>query len=533
MIKKKAQKHSFNQRILKDIEWTNSIPSNVQNENINTELMINEKVLRDTFHGCSDVIFRLVDINRGSKLLFIYMDGLSDTKTLEKVVLQPIMYNGLPNSFDKTHRVEQIIEHQLIAISQVQKVSGISDVVNGILKGSVALLVDGANTALVTDLKEFEKRNIEEPSAESTIRGPRDGFTETLRINTSLVRRRIRSVKLKMESYTIGQLSQTDIVIAYIAGIVPISILEEVQKRIRGIQIDGVMESSYIEEFIEDFTGSPFPQIQNSERPDVICSSLLEGKVAIFVDNTPFVLVVPMTFWSGLQAADDYYERSIYTSFIRIIRLCLFNIALLFPSLFVATITYHPQLIPTTLLISIAGAREGVPFPTVIETLLMEFMFEGLREAGIRLPKPVGSAVSIVGALVIGQAAVQAGIVSAPVVIVVSTTGIASFAIPRYNLGTSYRFLRFPMLVLAGTLGLYGIVMGVFCILIHLLKLRSFGVPYLSPVSPLILKDLKDVFIRVPRWGMINRPSFSSTANKKRTFEGQQQNPNTGDQTDE
>lgn len=222
------------------------------------------------------------------------------------------------------------------------------------------------------------------------------------------------------------------------------------------------MGSSYIEEFIEDFTWSPFPQVQNSERPDVICSSLLEGKVAIFVDNTPFVLVVPMTFWSGLQAADDYYERSIYTTFIRLIRYSLFNIALLLPSLYVAIIAYHPQLIPTTLLISIAAAREGVPFPTVVETLLMEFMFEGLREAGIRLPKPIGSAVSIVGALVIGQAAVQAGIVSAPVVIVVATTGIASFAIPRYNLGTSYRLLRFLMLILAGTLGIYGIITGIF-----------------------------------------------------------------------
>jgi len=533
MIRKKTRKHSINQKILKEIELTNSLAPNVQNENLNTDLLINEKILRDIFQDCSDVVFRLVEINRNSKLLFVYLDGLCDTKALNEVVLRPILFDGPPDSLEQTLRVEQIVEHKLVAISQVQKVSSISDVVNGILKGGTALLVDGANIALVADLKGFEKRNIEEPSAESTVRGPRDGFTETLRINTSLVRRRIRSVKLKMESFTIGQLSQTDIVVAYIEGIVPISILEEVKKRIREIRIDGVMESSYIEEFIEDFTESPFPQVQNSERPDVISSSLLEGKVAIFVDNSPFVLVVPMTFWSGLQAADDYYERSIYTSFIRIIRYCLFNIALLFPSLFVATITYHPQLIPTNLLISIATAREGVPFPTVVETFLMEFMFEGLREAGIRLPKPVGSAVSIVGALVIGQAAVQAGIVSAPVVIVVSTTGIASFAIPRYNLGASYRFLRFPMLVFAGTLGLYGIVMGVFCILIHLLKLRSFGVPYLSPVAPLILKDLKDVFIRVPRWDMINRPALISGANKKRALEGQRPSPNKGDQTNE
>jgi len=533
MIRKKTQKRLLNQKILKDIELTNSLSPNVQNEELNTDLTINEKTLKEIFQDCSDVKFRLVELGRASKLLSIYLDGLSDTKTLDKMVLQPMMFEGPPESLERPLRIEQIIEHQLVAISQVQKVSKISDVVNGVLKGGAALLVDGTNRALVADLKGFEKRSIEEPSAESTIRGPRDGFTETLRINTSLVRRRIRSTKLKMEPITIGQYTQTDIAIAYIDGIAPTTILEEVRRRIRGIQIDGVMESSYIEEFIEDFTWSPFPQVQNTERPDVVCASLLEGKVAIFVDNTPFVLVMPMTFWGGLQAADDYYDRSIYTTFIRIIRYCLFNIALLFPSLYVGITTYHPQLIPTTLLISIAAAREGVPFPTVIETLLMEVMFEGLREAGIRLPKPVGSAVSIVGALVIGQAAVQAGIVSASVVIVVATTGIASFAIPRYNLGASYRFLRFPMLILAGTLGLYGIFIGVFCILIHLLKLRSFGVPYLSPVAPLILKDLKDVFIRVPRWAMIYRPAFISGANKKRAIEGQQPSPKEGDQTDE
>lgn len=530
MIRKKTRKRWVHNKLLKEIELTNSLSSNVQNVDLNSELAINEKVLREIFQDCSDAIFRSIEICSDIKLILIYIDGLSDTKTLDEVVLKPMMFDGLPNALGNLPRVEQIIEQHLVAIAQVQKVSKIADLVNGVLKGGVALLVDGVSKSLVADLKGFEKRSIEEPAAESTIRGPRDGFTEVLRINTSLVRRRVRSAKLKMEAITVGQVSQTDIVIAYIDGIAPDTILEEVRKRIRRIQIDGVLESNYIEEFIEDFTWSPFPQVQNSERPDVICSSLLEGKVAIFIDNTPFVLVVPMTFWSGLQAADDYYERSLYTTFIRIIRYSLFNIALLFPSLYVAIVTFHPQLVPTTLLLSIAASREGVPFPTIVETALMEFMFEGLREAGIRLPKSIGSAVSIVGALVIGQAAVQAGIVSAPVVIVVATTGIASFAIPRYNLGASYRFLRFPMLILAGVLGIYGVVIGIFFIIIHLLKLRSFGVPYLSPVAPLIFKDLKDVFIRVPRWSMTHRPAFISGADKKRALEGQQPTPKRGRQ---
>jgi spore germination protein KA len=528
MIWKKNRKRSFFNKLLNEMEFADFMFPNVQNVNLNTNLSENENIFKELFQGSSDIVFRPIEVQGETKILFIYIDGLCDSKTLEQVALRPLMFDGLPDALGQVPNVEQIIEKQLIAIAQVQKETKITNLVNGVLKGKIVILIDGVKTALVTELKGFEKRSIEEPSAETSVRGPRDGFTETLRVNTSLVRRRIRNVKLKMESITVGEVTQTDIVIAYINGIAPDSVVEEVRKRVQRIQIDGVMESSYIEEFIEDSSWSPFPQVQNTERPDVVSSSLLEGKVAIFVDNTPFVLVVPLTFWGGLQAVDDYYERSLYTTFIRLIRYSLFNIALLFPSLYVAIVTFHPQLVPTNLLISIAAAREGVPFPTVVETLLMEFMFEGLREAGIRLPKPIGSAVSIVGALVIGQAAVQAGIVSAPVVIVVSATGIASFATPRYNLGTAYRMLRFPLLIFAGTLGLYGIVAGVFFVLVHLLKLRSFGVPYLSPVAPLILKDLKDVFIRVPRWSMTYRPALISGGDKKRIPEGQQPSPKHG-----
>ncbi|MFB6468974.1 spore germination protein [Cytobacillus sp. Hz8] len=525
---KRNRKRFVYDQILNEIESGMFKLPNIQEVDLNRELAINERILREIFQDCSDIVFRHIDSQGGMKLLLIYIDGLSDSMTLDQAVLKPLTLDVLQDSPESIYKVEQMIEQQLVAIAQVQKEPKIINMVNGILRGRVAFLVEGSRKALLVEIGGSEKRNIEEPTAEAAVRGPRDGFTETLRINTSLVRRRIRHVNLKMESLTVGKYTQTDLVIAYIKGIVPNSVVEEVRKRIQRIQIDGVMESSYIEEFIEDFTWSPFPQVQNSERPDVVCSSLLEGKVAIFIDNTPFVLIVPMTFWSGLQAADDYYERSIYTTFIRIIRYSLFNIALLFPSFYVAITTFHPQLIPTNLLISVAAAREGVPFPTVIETILMEFMFEGLREAGIRLPKPIGSAVSIVGALVIGEAAVQAGIVSAPVVIVVASTGIASFAIPRYNLGTAYRFLRFPILILAGIIGLYGIVFGVFSILIHLLKLRSFGVPYLSPVAPLIPKDVKDVFIRVPRWIMVSRPELITGANKKRAQEGQQPSPKRG-----
>uniref|UniRef100_UPI00301AD54D spore germination protein n=1 Tax=Bacillus cereus TaxID=1396 RepID=UPI00301AD54D len=426
MMKKLSRK-----RLRKDIQELESASMLLQNDQeceLKQSVSANEEVLRQVFENCSDIVFRPIIIDSQNKILFIYIDGLIDIKVVEQVVLKPMMFEGLPSGVKSVDSVGEIIQNQLIAVSQVKTISKVREVIEAVLKANVVILTEGESQALVADLKGFEKRGIEEPAAEISVRGPRDGFTETIRVNTSLIRRRIRSQKLKMEPYSIGELSQTDVVIAYIEGIAPDSVLDEVRQRVKRIQIDGVLESAFIEEFIEDQPFSPFPQIQNTERPDAVCASLLEGKVAILVDNTPFVLIVPMTFWTGLQAAEDYYERSIYTTFVRWIRLILINISLFLPSLYVAITTFHPKLIPTNLLISIAAAREGIPFPAVIEALMMEFLFEGLREAGVRLPKPVGSAVSIVGALVIGQAAVQAGIISAPVVIVVATTGIASFA---------------------------------------------------------------------------------------------------------
>nr|WP_237389548.1 spore germination protein [Bacillus sp. USDA818B3_A] len=484
-------------------------------------------MLRDQFALCNDVEFRSIPIDEYSKILLVYIDGFCDTKALDESVLKPLIFEGITRKLEQIKTISELIRLQLLPVAKVKLVTTVSEVVDEVLMGNVAFLIDGESIALIAELQSLEKRGIEEPLSETVIRGPRDGFTETLRVNTSLIRRRIRSPKLKIESLSIGEYTKTSVEILFIEGIAKDSIVEEVKKRIGQIKIDSVLGSGYLEDFIEDVPFSPFPQIQNTERPDVVCASLLEGKVAIVVDNTPFVLIVPMTFWSGLQAAEDYYERSVYMTFIRWIRFTLLNIALLFPSFYVAITTFHQQLIPTNLLISVAAAREGVPFPGVIEALMMEFMFEGLREAGIRLPKPIGSAVSIVGALVIGQAAVQAGIISAPMVIVVATTGIASFGIPRYNLGFAYRLLRFPILVLAGMLGFYGIVIGVVSILIHLINLRSFGVPYLSPVAPLSKGGFKDIFIRAPRWSMNERPGMVQQ-NKQRIPEGQMPSVNRG-----
>ncbi|MGO4886795.1 spore germination protein [Anaerobacillus sp. MEB173] len=415
-----------------------------------------------------------------------------------------------------------------ISVSDVKEIQTYSDVISEISAGHPVIFIDQCNSAFSVGLAKWEKRAIEEPSAESVIRGPREGFIESIGVNTAMLRRRIRSPKLKLEQMEIGRITKTTVILSYIDGLADQTLIDEAKSRLNRIDIDGVLESEYIEEFIEDNPSSPFPQILNTERVDVISSYLLEGHIAIFVDGSPFVLVAPITFYSLMQASEDYYQRPMLSTAIRWLRYLFIIIALLLPSLYVAVLTFHHEMVPTTLLISMAASREPIPFPAVIEALLMEIMFEALREAGLRLPKQVGAAVSIVGALVIGQAAVEAGIVSAPMVMVVAVTGIASFSIPRYNAGMALRMLRFPMLILGGMLGLLGIMLGVIAIVVHLCTLRSFGVPYLSPMAPMKGKDMKDVLMRLPRWNHTSRPHLTGNYNKYRESPNQKPGPTKG-----
>jgi Bacillus/Clostridium GerA spore germination protein len=300
--------------------------------------------------------------------------------------------------------------------------------------------------------------------------------------------------------------------------------------RLQRIKLDGILGSASIEELIEDNPYSPFPQLLSTERPDVTSAYLLEGHVAVLVEGTPSVLIAPVTFMSLLQSPEDYYERYFVGSAIRWLRYIFYAISLLGPSLYVAVVSFHQEMLPTTLLLTIAKSREQVPFPALVEALLMESVFEALREAGARLPKQIGSAVSIVGALVIGQAAIAAGIASAPMVMVVSITGIASFMAPRFTVGIAVRLLRFPMMILAGFLGFLGLILGVLAILNHLLTLRSFGVPYMSPLAPMKGRELKDALWRTPRWAMNTRPHLTGEWNQYRQSPGQQPNPTKGDE---
>ncbi|QGQ97687.1 spore germination protein [Paenibacillus psychroresistens] len=472
----------------------------MDNDCLTSSLKVNETRLRVIFQDCSDVNFRSFQVCGQKNAFLLYIDGLIDEKQLEESLMKPLMSSASTEPSNSGQGLLSFLQNQLITISQVKQTADFLKIEQEILKGSVAICIDEQTAAILVSVPGGNTRSVEQPSTENTVRGSRDSFTEILRTNTSLIRRKVRSSRLKIEMLTVGDITQTEVAIVYMKGITNESTLQDIKTRIQDIQIDVVLESGYIEQLIEERSFSPFPQFLVTERPDYVVSALLQGQVVIITDGSPFAISAPMTFWGFLQAGEDYYERLIYANLIRFIRLGFTMIALLLPSLYVALTTFHQQMIPTNLLLSIAAAREGVPFPALVEAVLLEVTFEGLREAGVRLPKQIGQAVSIVGGLVVGQAAVQAGIVSAPMVIVVSLTGIASFAIPRYNFSLAFRILRFPMILLAGMFGLYGIAVGLLIILVHLSGLKSFGVPYLFPTAPVSLQGLKDALFRAPLW---------------------------------
>jgi len=369
-----------------------------------------------------------------------------------------------------------------------------------LLAGNIVLLIDGCKKYLAIMADSDEGRQVDEPSSQTVIRGPKEGFTEKIECNILLIRKRIKSPDLRVEYLSLGSITRTRVSLMYLHRIAKEEIVREVRNRLNNIQIDSVLESGYIEELIKDDRYSIFPTFLSSEKPDSVVGALLEGKVAILVDGSPYVLTVPALMIEFLQSSEDYYHHFIISSIIRFLRIVAALLTLLVPAIYIALTTYHQEIIPTPLLISIASQREDVPFPALVEAMMMEVTFEILREAGIRMPRAIGPAISIVGALVLGQAAVEAGIISAVMVIVVSITAISSFAIPNYEMSNAIRLLRFILMLLAGVLGLYGIIMGTIILSLHLCKIKSVTVPYLTPLAPKIEGKNKDTVLRFPLW---------------------------------
>ncbi|MDU0204795.1 spore germination protein [Paenibacillus sp. MAH-36] len=436
----------------------------------------------------------------------IYLKGMIDHKTVEKSVL------GVITTLDASMSIEQfislIMDKKHLPISEQSIQYTLKEALRKLLNRDALLLIDGDPRILAISVVSFTKRAIEEPKNETVIRGPREAFLEDLETNLTLLRRRMKSPSFKVEMMHIGTETSTSVAITYLHGKCSQQLVEEMKRRLSSIDIDGILATSYIEECIEDNPYSPFPQLQLTERPDVVNAALLEGRIGVLVDGTPIALIAPTTIFMLMQAAEDYYHRYIAASWIRYIRYFFLFVSLLLPSAYIAITTFHPEILPERLLITLASSREVVPFNSFFEAFMMELSFEALREASVRIPKTIGQSVSIIGALIIGTAAVEAGIASAAMVIIVSLTGISSFIIPHFELGFSFRMLRFPIMILAGILGLYGIACAMILIYLHLLELRSFGVPYLAPVAPLVPNDLKDTLGRAPWWKLTTRTSL-------------------------
>lgn len=483
---------------------------------LTSSLVQNLSILKDIWGTSDDIIMREFSFGdmQKTKACIIFVDGMADKNIINQSIIKPLMYDSRLIKFKKQFTDIHLIETAMLSVGEVEKTDSINKIVDSCLSGNTLLIIDGFTEALVIGTKRWESRGINEPKTEVVVRGPHEGFTETLRTNTVMLRRKTHDPNFTLETMKIGETTKTSVSIAYMKGIVNPLLVEEVKRRLRRIKIDAILESGYIEQFIEDAPFSIFATVANSEKPDVVAAKILEGRIAILVDGTPIVLTVPMLFIESFQSAEDYYSRPYFASIIRALRYVSFLISFLAPATYVALVTFRQEIIPTPLLITMAAAREGIPFPAVLEALIMIITFEILREAGVRLPRSIGQAISIVGALVIGEASVDAGLISAPMVIVVAITAISSFVSTAQS--DSISILRIVFIVLAGFMGIFGITIGILGLLIHLSSLRSFGTPYFSPISPFSPGGMKDTFIRLPMWAMYTRPKTIGWRDPKR-----------------
>ncbi|PRX69674.1 spore germination protein KA/spore germination protein [Cohnella sp. SGD-V74] len=462
-------------------------------------------------------IRRFLVFGRYPAAMFFY-PNMIDMTTLNSEILKPLMY-GPPHAERLPENGEELWDFLLESTlyhSDVRSETLVAKVVSDLLRGQTAVIIEGVAQALLLGTRAIEKRSIDQPATEQVIRGPREGFIELLSTNISLIRYRLQTPDLRVKTMEVGRRSQSKVAICYMHGITNPELVKEITRRLDLIDVDAILDSGYLEQFIEDNQMSPFPQVQYTERPDKVVANLLEGRVALIVDGSPLALVVPTVFSQFYQTVEDYTERFLMMSAIRWARLIALVFSLVFPSLYVAIISFNPELIPTEFAVAVAGGRAGVPFPAIVEVLVIEISMEVLREATIRLPQQVGGALSIVGVLVVGQAAVAAGFASPITVVIIALTTIGSFATPAYNAALALRLLRFPLIVLAGIFGLYGVMIGLILIANHLLSLKSFGVPYLSPLVPGSPQGMKDLFLRGPFWWMSTRPDFLHPSDKTR-----------------
>ncbi|MDF2714542.1 MAG: spore germination protein [Paenibacillus sp.] len=486
-------------------------PESREPVNRQADIPVSEHMQENVYHmkflfsQTPDLIMRQFVIKQtGDRATLVYLDGLVDKNSINNNVLRPLQY--------ETGTGEDVT----VTVGCVEALTDWPDIENAIFQGCSVLFVNGRKEALLFDTQGWPQRAIEDPQIETSLKGAHQGFVETGSQNIAMIRRYIPNRELKIKTIVVGRRGKTKVSIMYLSDVANKEVLQEFADRIQRIDIDSVINTGEIAELIEDNPYSPFPQFITTERPDAAASHILQGRFAVVVDRSPSVLIGPAAFTSFFQSVDDYSTRWLVATFIRLMRFSGFLIAIFLPAMYISAISFNYEVIPLKLILSIGESRERVPFPPIIEALLMEITLEMLREAGVRLPAPIGQTVGIVGGIVIGQAAVQAGVVSNIMVIVVATTAIASFIIPNYDMASAIRLLRFPMMLIASMFGIVGIVIGLMTLIGHLIALESLGTPYGSPLAPMRFADWKDTFVRLPLWKMINRPLSSRSVQLKK-----------------
>lgn len=478
----------------------------LSNLSISQSLQENDSVMKQLFADVDILRARYIENNHEKSLKYFitYCEGVADAAIINENIIKPVMISC---AAEKGGRNIDSLISGVLQVDEVQKIKDFASVVEAVSYGDTVLFAEGANEALILETKSFNQRAITEPESEKIMMGPREGFTESLITNMSLLRRKVRTHELKMKFLTLGKRTKTKVSVCYMESIVNKKILGELYKRLNTIDIDAVLDTNYIMELIRDSRISPYRTIGYTERPDVVIGKLLEGRIALMADGSPIAITLPYLFIENFQSSEDYYGSFYYTTFSRILRMFGFVLTIMVPATYVAIVAYHHEMLPTQLLINITAERTGAPLPAALEAFVMLIIFDILRETGARVPSNISQPLSIVGALVIGQAAVEARFVAAAMVIIIAITGITNLLVPK--LFAPVIFLRFGLLLLASTFGLYGLFIGVCISTIHIINLRSFGVPQVSLTGDLKTQEIKDTFVRAPWWRMRERPKFA------------------------
>lgn len=487
---------------------------------ISGDIELNKKLMKTAYDipKNSDMLYREFNITAKDKKLkafMVFIDGMTDRKVISDNILQPLM---LLSNIDIKEDIEdegEYIFNRLLPYNQLKTVDNYKDVVSNINFGGCAIFIEGIKYVYMADTKFWEHRTVGSPKTETVIRGSQESFNEQIRANTALLRKILKDKELIVCNESVGKRSNTPCAVMYIKDIANESLVHEVLKRVKSIKVDFIFDSGELEQLIEDRTFLAAPQIFATERPDKVAAMLAQGNVAVILDGSPFVLVMPATVTEFLHTTEDTNIRFPYVNFIRIIRIIGVIVALLLPGLYIAITNFHQEMIPTNLLFAIGASRENVPFPSVVEMLIMEFSFELIREAGIRVPGAIGPTIGIVGGLILGQAAVTANLVSPIMIIIVAITALGSFSIPSFSMSFSIRVIRFGFIILGATAGFLGIALGLVLNSMILASSKSFGVPFLVPFGPVTNDWYEDKLTRKPIWKQEQRPDYLNTKDIK------------------